>query len=403
MAQNGISINVLADVRDAVRGADNVADAMEQVADVLKDIADEGGDTTDRMERDFRDLSRTADRESDQLRDKFRQAYRDVKRSSDDTKDVAIKNTRKMGEQAGEVGQEIRQNLGEGIANAARGDFESLADTIGDTFGGAVAGIGGIGSAAVAAAGALGLGAIVATIGAISEESTKLKEQVAENFRDMASEGVEAWESTQSQMQRLTDAYADHEDEIKRIAELTGLSFEVVAGAWAGVPDKVDTVNRAYGDMVSELENTFGVTREGVDATVDGWERVMRPLTNVQEGYDKARQKARLLEDAQSRMWLRTIDDAKTATFQTDKFNNKLVSLPSGEQVVIEAETGRATTNLNRFKGDVNKLPKKRALRVEGTVDLSSVTQGIRNYRPPSIVVPAQVTISNKYGSRQRG
>lgn len=372
----GISINILSNVREAVRGADDVADAVEDAGDRLRDLTKEGDTAADRMEADFRSVARAADRSSDELREKFRQAYRDVRRASDDTADEVVRSQRRMGERSAEVGQEIRQNLGEGIANAARGDFESLADTIGDTLGGAVAGIGGIGTAALGAAGALGLGAIVAVISSIAAESEKTKEIAAENFRSMAEEGIEAWQSVQAQMQRLTDAYANHEGEIKRIAELTGLTFEDVAGAWAGIPDNVALVDAAYGDMEQKLRNTFGVTREGVEATVDGWNKIMGPLETVLTGYDQARERAQIFSDQQTALWEKAINDAQGATKEVDEFGNTLYTLPDGEQVVIDAETGQATTDVSKFKGDVDGIPEE----VTTTVRFRAEAVSVENY-----------------------
>ncbi len=81
---------------------------------------------------------------------------------------------------------------------------------------------------------------------------------MSENFREMAENGIDAWESLQSQNQRLTDAYDQHADEINRIKDLTGLSFETVAAAWAGNKDAVDVVTRAYTEQKTELRNTLG-------------------------------------------------------------------------------------------------------------------------------------------------
>ena len=352
-----ISINILSNVREAVRGVDDVAEALEDAEGRMRDLTKEGDKATDRMESDFRSVAKAADRTSDEIKQKMRDAYQSVRRNSDDAADDVVRNQNRMSERSAEVGQEIRQNLGEGIANAARGDFTALADTIGDTLGGAVAGIGGIGTAALGVAGALGLGAIVAVISNIAAESEKTKQIAAENFREMAEEGVDAWASTQSQMKRLTDAYADHEGEIQKIADLLGLSFEDVAAAWAGVPDKVALVDSAYGEMADGLKNTFGVTREGVDATVKGWEGIMGPLNGVLDGYDQAKQKAKTLGDQQSDMWEQAILDAESAQVAVDDFGNKLVTLPDGTQVVIDAETGQATADVSKFKGDVNSIP----------------------------------------------
>lgn len=448
MAQNGISINLLSDVREAVRGADNTADAMEQIADVLRDIANEGGDTTDRMERDFRDLSRTADRESDQLRDKFRQVYRDVKRdsdttrdgsernlkdtsrtasreaddlrdsyrnayrdvarSSDDTADIARKNTRRMAEQSQEVGQEVRQNLGEGIANAARGDFEALGDTIGDTFGGAVAGIGGVATAAVAAAGALGIGAITAAFREAEERRKKLEERA----NDLAKAYIDAGSSvldTITLAARISDVLTNEESrkEAEEFAKVVGVDLPTAARVLAGDTNALSIQQgilsrrlRDVTDKKEEARDNESVSASEIMAIHDqenALYKVKEELDKVAESNTTAAQKARDYSNA----LLGVIDDAEGATTQVDKLGNKLITLPKGEQIVIEARTGQATTNIDRFKGDVAKIPKKKAVVVEGTVDLSAVTRGIKNYRPPTVVVPANVIVRTR--GRQLG
>lgn len=185
----GISINILSNVRAAVAGVEDVADAVEEVDDRLHDLTKTSDKSADALEADLREVQRATDKSADMLKAKFAEAYRSVRRDSDTTADAVRRDQSRISERSAEVGQEVRQNLGEGIANAARGDFESLADTIGDTFGGAVAGIGGVGTAAIAAAGALGLGAIVAVMGSIQEEAKKSEERVRAMYEDFAESG----------------------------------------------------------------------------------------------------------------------------------------------------------------------------------------------------------------------
>ena len=58
-----ISINVAANVRDAVRGVDNVADAVEEVSDRLHDMTKDSDQTADRLERDLRCARVSAERD----------------------------------------------------------------------------------------------------------------------------------------------------------------------------------------------------------------------------------------------------------------------------------------------------------------------------------------------------
>lgn len=187
----GITIRILSNVREAVKGVDDVADAVEGVSDRLHDMSKDSKQSSDKMESDFRDLSSQGELVAEALRNKFRAAYKSLRNASDEQVDAAIKKQReladKTSEYSGEIRDEVRQNLGEGIANAARGDFEALADTIGDTLGGAVSGIGGIGFAAAAAAGAAGMGALIAALSTAEEKLTETRERGLELAQIMQS------------------------------------------------------------------------------------------------------------------------------------------------------------------------------------------------------------------------
>jgi hypothetical protein len=337
-------ISLVSNTRQLNADLKRSADAVDGITDSLDDMAREGDRSGEKLEQSFKDAARAA------------------KRAGDDV----VREQRRMGQHSEEVGQEIRQNLGEGIANAARGDFAGLADTIGDTLGGAVAGIGGVASAGIAAAGALGLGAVVATIQTISADAEKLKETVSENFREMAENGVAAWESLQSQNQRLTQAYDEHADEINRIKDLVGLPFETVAAAWAGNADAIDQVRRAYADHAGELRTTMGVSSEAAQATIKGWEGILAPLENTISGYDQAKEKAGQLEaqisDAEQaqRDQVQRTSDARTSSLQA--YADKAASIPN-PVLTPTLDTGPVDRELEALK--------RRAARIDLTVTVN--------------------------------
>jgi hypothetical protein len=258
MASNGTSINILSNVREGVRGVEEVADAVEDVADRLHDMSKDGGNSVDRLERNFRDLSKTADRTSDELKSKFRSAYQSVRQNADTAADDINRSTRKIGERSAEVGQEVRQNLGEGIANAARGDFASLADSIGDTFGGAVAGIGGIGTAAVAAAGALGVGLIIAAFQNSEMSAEELRAKVEELGTEFIETGGIGEASVDFIVQKLKEmAVAADGDSLRKLDDLakrSGSSFEDLATAYGNNEEALRDLWREGDKRVKQLE-----------------------------------------------------------------------------------------------------------------------------------------------------
>lgn len=378
-----ISINILSNVREAVRGVDDVADTLEDAHDALRDLTKEGDSASDRLTDDFRKIQRQTDKTSDELRGKFRQAYRDIKKSSDDTADDVVRSQRRMGEQSAEVGQEIRQNLGEGIANAARGDFEGLADVIGDTFGGAVAGIGGIGTAALGVAGALGIGAIVAAFNLADEARQKLQERAS----DLANAYIEAGSNVLDAMTiatRATEFLADPEKrkETERLSEVLGISMADAARTLAG---DMNSLNAANEIVKSNEEERLELMQESAnymsgDYTKADQERLTRLLDQdaaireLNEANGMANQTFR----DQQQLLVNLINSAEDVTVEIDEVGNSVYNLPDGTQILIDAETGQATTDVSRFKGDLDGVPDQ----VTSTVRLRVDSSAWDNYTP---------------------
>jgi hypothetical protein len=306
MAGRGISIDILANVRDALRGAGDVERALSDIESTLDDMARSGDSSTDKMSRGFRDLSRDADTSADKIERSYKQAYRDTSRAADSAADDARRAQRRMGEQSEEVGQEIRQNLGEGIANAARGDFESLADVIGDTLGGAVAGIGGIGTVAAAAAGAAGLGLITAGIYAQVEAAEKLRQRLSDAYRQAIDEGRDYINEAQV-MAELQDLMfnEDRAGEYNRLLEdqvKLGLDIETLAGANIGrqedlaeIQDRINVLKERGSEISRGEDSILG----DIDTQLAGIEN--RWVTAQQETENQAN-KVRELEAAEKRL-----------------------------------------------------------------------------------------------------
>jgi methyl-accepting chemotaxis protein len=126
---NGLSLDITANTREAVRGAKDIGDALGDVADSLDDLAKDGSKSTDKLERSFddtrketakvergfKDLADTAKRESNTAGDAI---GRNVKRGTDDAQD-GIK----------EIGNEAASTAKESAAS-----FDGSAASIGDAF-----------------------------------------------------------------------------------------------------------------------------------------------------------------------------------------------------------------------------------------------------------------------------
>lgn len=368
-----ISINILSNVREAVRGVNDVADAVEDAGDRLRDLTKDGDKTADKLEADFRSVARSADRQSDVLRDKFRAAYQDVRRSADDAADDVQRSQRRMGEKSAEVGQEIRQNLGEGIANAARGDFAALSDTIGDTFGGAVAGIGGVGFAAAGAAGALGVGALVAAFQLAEQERQKLTERAA----DLANAYIDAGTNvldTVTIAGRAADILTnkDTRQEAKDLADALGTDLQTAVRALAGDTNALAVANgivkdsqEEYRDLLQKTGSDYKSLSTDEVARLEQLQKQVDGVRNLNEVNGTANETFQSQQDVLKGL----IEDAGSATKQVDDLGNAVYTLPDGTQILIDAETGQATTDLSNFKGDLDSIPKNPVVNVRFNAD----------------------------------
>lgn len=363
-----ISINILSNVREAVRGVDNVADALEDAESVMHDLTKEGDKATDRMESDFRSVAKAADRSSDEIKQKMRDAYQSVRRNSDEAADDAVRAQRRMSEQSAEVGQEIRQNLGEGIANAARGDFAALSDTIGDTLGGAAAGIGGIATAAVATAGALGLGLITAVIQQQQEEADRLRDRLADAYRKAAEEG-RAYLDTATLIANAHDLQfnPDRGDEWAKVQETqrkTGLEMSLLLQANAGDLAALEVVRR----RVTEADKEAADAGEEANLFLDAQGTKLQQLRNYWDTTgEAAKQQSAAARDASKftqELLIGMINDGQGATKEVDELGNSLYKLPTGEEILISADTGKATTDVSTFKGDLDGIPEQLTTRL---------------------------------------
>jgi hypothetical protein len=81
------------------------------------------------------------------------------------------------------------------------------------------------------------------------------------------------------------------------------------------------------------------------------------------------------------------INDAASATLEVDELGNELYTLPDGTQIMIDAETGQATTDVQKFKGDVDGVPETKTTQFKVTVDDGAV----RSYRPPTLYIPGKI------------
>lgn len=357
MARSPIEIALASETKAFKQGIESgVIKPLEDAIKQLRELGDTDG--ADKLEASLKDAQRATERLGDEtkitaarIEREYRDAYRQARRSSNDFEDDSRRGMSRVGERSAEVGQEIRQNLGEGIANAARGDFESLADTIGDTFGGAVAGIGGIGTAALGIVGALGLGAVVGAFQSIQAEQEKAAENAArwaDAYLQAGGEIIGAAHIVAEVQAIATDGerYKQAGDNARNWGVDVSTAMRAMAGDATALQVAQDGVTRKSAEFESQTDKT-------TEAALDLWNQARAgadALNELRNGMSAGETAARAVSDA----LLAVVASSADAAVQVDDLGNKVITLPDGAEIMINAKTGQATQDVTRFRGDVD-------------------------------------------------
>lgn len=291
MAGKGIVINFISDIRRFLKGTDDVGEALEQVSDSLDEVAREGDQATEKLERSFKDLTKVIDTESD---DAARKMARNIDRGTDQAK-----------RDLDELKNESRQNFAETFSSFD-GSIESLVNGIQGTLGGVTAGLGSIGAFAAAAAGAAGLGLIVASLQRQQEEADKLKARLTSAYQEAAAEGRD-YLTTAQLVSAAQDIFFNPErrDELNRFkseAQKIGVDINTYVLAQAGDYDALTFAIQQAKD--AEAERRDELLREGASAgSVDqllgaeGYPRLIEQLQSMGQQHLTNRENAALYSD----------------------------------------------------------------------------------------------------------
>ena len=263
MAGKGIVINFISDIRRFLKGTDDIGQALDEVSDSLDDVAREGEGATEQLERSFKDLTKVIDTETD---DAARKMARNIDRGTDAAK-----------RDLDELRQESRQNFAETFSSFD-GSMESLLDGIQGTLGGVTAGLGSIPAFAAAAVGAAGLGLVTGELVRQQEEANKLRENLANAYRQAAEEGRDYLDTAQI-IAEATDILLNPDrrgelDRYKSEAERIGVDINTYIQARAGDLDalaySIEQAQTAEARRAGELIDTYGTQGKRIDELSDG-------------------------------------------------------------------------------------------------------------------------------------
>lgn len=354
-----------------IKPIENAEEALEKLGKV-----DAGRDLD-------RDLKRAQDATED-LSDELDETRRDLDKLSYAAKDVGDGGAQGMGKLRGaaqEVTQEVGSNLGEAVSSI-RGDFSDLGQVGQDTLGGLAATVAGMGPAGVVgalalAAGAVGAGALTAEIQRSEEEAQALRDRAGE----VASAWIEAGERmmTADQINSAISGIIGDEEQMKRADDLVrklGVDLPDAIRILAGDQSALTQVEAEYQAKLKERDALEAMIEDNRGKTSQATREQRGELREFIEAYEaqagvfeSASDKFTAGTKAQSDALRAYIEQAEDATVQTDEFGNQLVTLPDGVEVVVDAKTGQATLNVDKFKGDVESIPKNPVTTVDFRVN----------------------------------
>lgn len=334
MARSPIEIALASETKAFRQGIDTgVIKPLEDAIKKLRDLGDADG--ADKLEASLKDAQRATEKLGDEtkitaarIEREYRDAYRTARQSSDDA-------TSKMTDGAKEVQQEFGQNMGEAVSSF-RGNLEDIGQIGQDTLGGLAGTVSQLGPAGVVAGAGLGVaaaavGTIVDVFNKAKEASDEAKESAYEYGLTVASAGQYA--DTAARINELTGSI-EKLKEVQDVATATGWEQKDVLKALAtgeGIPALNDALNDSVGktdiatSRLLELQGVLEGTQQGFALSKDG----------------AALQASALYDLATA---------AGNAGEEVDDLGNKVVTMPDGKKIVIDAQTKTAYEDIDTLE-----------------------------------------------------
>lgn len=272
-----------------------VVQPLEQAEDALDKLGrnkspDKLQDAIEGAQKETAELRSEIKKTADAIDSEFRGGYARMKTSSADASDAARKNLHEVSDNAREVGDELRQNLGETFSSF-RGDLEDLPQIAQDTLGGLAGSgaLGGIPGLIATAAGAAGLGLLIGAFEKGGQKSEELKAKAAElaaAYIEASGRAAPAVEDIADALKELATASDDSEANLAKlrdVADRSGNSFEDLAQAYAGNTEALDDLVKSGKEHKKQLEDEL----EALDPTIDGYAAKYKNLTDLNVAQDQ--------------------------------------------------------------------------------------------------------------------
>ena len=283
-----LTIDITSNTREAVRGAKDIGDALEEVSDSLDDLAkdgDKGGSKLEKsfadtrkeagkVERSFKDLADTAKRESNTAGDAI---GRNVKAGTDKAED----GLNDLKSEAGSTAKEAAASFG-GIEDAGSALQEALANVF--------VGFGPAGAAAGIAA-AVGVGIIFSKMEEGKEQTAEFKAEVAELTAELIEAGDKGGPSLDYIVDKLKELATVSEDgetsleDLRKTADGAKRPFDDLAQAYSGMDENLDDLVKTNEDLLDSLNDQAGAIDTTTSAGVAAYKEIQNRIV-AQEQYN---------------------------------------------------------------------------------------------------------------------
>ena len=330
-----LELDVLMNTRDVQRGAKDVDKALDGVSDSLDDVARDGEQAGDKLERSFRDAADAAKRES-------RTIESDVQRNVNRGFDRASAGAENFKDEA-------KQNAAE-VAASFDGSAESIADGVQGLAATAFSGFGPAGIAAGVTA-AAGIGLVTQALTTAQEQADELKQRLADAYRSAAEEGRNDLDEAEI-IAAANDIIFDKtlREEYQRDARAIGIDSTTFIRAMVGDREALTIAIRAG----AEAEAAARAETEGmVSLQGEALANYNHQLIAAEKVNDKLEQQSRLVQENVNAANV-ALELSGADLIQIQKRNDELARTPSVVHTRLEVDDADLE----------EKLSKSRSLRV---------------------------------------
>jgi hypothetical protein len=352
VASGRITIDVGLEASGVAKGAKDAEKALEKLEDAVGDAAKEGKQL-DKIEDELKDVQRQSDKTG-----------RDVGKNMDDGFDRAKKGADDFKQEANSTAREA--------AASFDGSAESIADAFQEVTANAFGGFGPAGAVAGLAA-AAGIGLAVKAFEEVGEAQELSEEKVA----DWAKAFIESGNRIIGAAHVVAEvqAIATDPERYKVAAQNAkdwGVDETTAMRAMAGdatalevtrrrLNERTEESNRLLAEQEQQVDSSAGAAYDLADSVNRGAEAFSVLTGEMTAGQQRAQGVSEGLKDI--------VNDAASAIKEVDELGNAVYTLPDGTQIMIDAETGQATTDVSRFKGDLDGIPETVTSTVKIQVD----------------------------------